>query len=61
MKPTDLIQVCDQCLCASCWQGLFMCQKAQNAGTIHKTRAELLALHLENPEQLKTDEELANE
>lgn len=43
------ITVCDKCLQASCWQGIFMCQESTNAGVTEKTRDELLALNLENP------------
>lgn len=44
------ITVCDNCLRASCWQGIFMCEKSRNAGTIEKTVGELHDLSLENPE-----------
>jgi hypothetical protein len=55
---TDLITVCDECLQASCWQAIFMCQKSQNAGITQKTRAELTNLGLEHSDYWKTDEEL---
>ncbi len=55
----DLITVCSKCLCASCWQWIFACDNAVNAGTVQKTRGELLALNLENPDYLLTDDELA--
>lgn len=45
----ETITVCDKCLCASCWQGIFMCQLSRNAGTLEKTRTELEALGLEHP------------
>lgn len=50
-EPDDdrLVTVCDKCLQASCWQGIFMCQDAQNAGTVEKTVRELKALGRENP------------
>ena len=59
MSDSDLITVCDKCLQASCWQGIFMCQQSQNAGIVQKTRGELLAMNLEHPCYLKTDEELS--
>jgi hypothetical protein len=31
-EPT--ITVCDKCLQASCWQGIFMCQESAHAGTV---------------------------
>ena len=55
------ITVCDKCLMASCWQGIFMCQEAQKAGIVKKTRRELIALNREHPCYMKTDEELAGE
>lgn len=42
------ITVCDNCLQASCWQGIFMCDNARDAGTIEKTIHELEVLNLEN-------------
>ena len=49
MKGTDKILVCDKCLRASCWQGIFMCDDAQKAGTVEKTVDELCKLKLEFP------------
>lgn len=54
----DLITVCDACLMASCWQGIFMCDRSQGAGTVQKTRSELRQLGLEHPRFWKTDLEL---
>src|SRR4030042_3599611 len=36
IKNPKLITVCDKCFMASCWHGIFMCQDAQNAGTVGK-------------------------
>lgn len=55
----QLITVCDACLCASCWQGLFMCDRSKTAGTVQKTRAELKKLGLENPCYWLTDRQLS--
>lgn len=49
MSEDVKVTVCSVCLCASCWQGLFMCDYASSAGTTEKTRAELEALDLEHP------------
>lgn len=38
------VTVCDRCLQASCWEGIFMCDEAQFAGTVEKTVDELKAL-----------------
>lgn len=46
---TLLVTVCDKCLQASCWQGVFMCDDSQNAGTVEKTKYELKKLNLEHP------------
>lgn len=34
MDNRRLVTVCDECLCASCWHGEFMCQQATDAGTV---------------------------
>lgn len=44
------ITVCNKCLRACCWNGIFMCDDAQTAGTVEKTIAELKALDLEHPD-----------
>ena len=44
-----LVTVCSECLQASCWQGIFMCENAINAGTVQKTKEELKQLNLEHP------------
>ena len=43
------ITVCDKCFRASCWQGLFMCDEAQTAGTVEMTPEELREKDLEHP------------
>ena len=43
------ITVCDACLQASCWQGMFYCTEYQSAGTVEKTIWQLLDLGLEHP------------
>ena len=30
------VTVCDKCLKASCWQGVYMCNDTRNAGTVEK-------------------------
>jgi hypothetical protein len=45
-----LVIVCDACLRASCWAGMFMCSRARNAGTTEKTVRELRQLNLEHPD-----------
>jgi len=50
MDDTTEIIVCDKCLQASCWHGDFMCDDAQNAGTVKKTIAELKKLNREHPD-----------
>ena len=54
-----LITVCDQCFRASCWQGVFYCDKSKTAGTVKKTRRELNEKRLEHPSWWKTDHEIA--
>lgn len=60
-RASDLITVCDKCLQASCWQGVFMCQESLHAGITQKRRDELEVMGLENPSYWKTDDELAHE
>lgn len=58
-NETKLVQVCDKCFKASCWQGIFLCDLAQNAGTIYLTIDELKRLKRESSDYWKSDEELA--
>ena len=53
--PSDnfRVVVCDHCLRASCWQGIFYCDDYKTAGTTEKTVAELQALGRENPDYWK--------
>jgi len=51
----DLITVCDKCLTASCWQGLFMCQESLNAGTVQISVADLIELDREHPCYWRTE------
>ena len=46
---SEKITVCDNCFEASCWQGIFMCEKSKNAGIVEKTVDELLELTTEHP------------
>lgn len=59
VKPTDLIAVCDKCLCASCWAGIYMCEESRGAGVIKVAVAELRKLKRESPnwwrDQLKAN------
>lgn len=56
---TEPITVCDRCLQASCWQGIFYCDDYRNAGTTQKTRKELAKLDRENSDYWKSDQQLA--
>jgi len=47
-EPIDLITVCSNCFCASCWNGIFMCDKSDIAGTIDLPIKFLDKLNLEN-------------
>lgn len=58
MSEERLIRVCDKCLRASCWQGVFLCDEAQGAGVISKTILELELLDLEHSDFWKDEEEL---
>lgn len=56
VREQELITVCDSCLQASCWQGIFYCDYYKTAGIIQKTRAELRKLKREHPSYWKADE-----
>lgn len=44
-----LVTVCNKCLMATCWQGIYMCDEAKSAGTVEKTISELKKLDREHP------------
>lgn len=44
------ITVCAQCLQASCWQGIFLCEAARDASTTDLSIRRLRGLAYENPE-----------
>lgn len=44
------VTVCSECHRASCWQGIFLCDKAREAGTVELMVADLHSLGIENPE-----------
>lgn len=48
-----LIEVCEKCYKASCWQGVFMCEEYKNAGTIFVTRETLIEMAYEHPDYWK--------
>lgn len=45
-----MIQVCDKCFRACCWQGIFMCDESKDAGTCYKPLGELMEKALEHPD-----------
>lgn len=53
-SATDVLErkvtVCDRCLQASCWQGVFMCDDARSAGTREVSVVQLALLHREAPD-----------
>jgi hypothetical protein len=56
-KPTDKVVVCAECLQATCWYGLFMCEKSRWCDMKTMTVAELRKLGLEH-ESYWSDETL---
>lgn len=59
MSKEKKVTVCSACKCASCWQGLFMCEKAGSAGTEELTVEELEKLDLEHPRFWSGEEQVA--
>lgn len=49
-EPKLTITVCDACLQACCWHGIFYCDEYECAGTVEKTIEELRTLNLEHPQ-----------
>jgi hypothetical protein len=45
-----MVTVCNKCLCASCWQGVFLCQDNKDAGIIELPVAALRAMNREHEE-----------
>lgn len=43
------VTVCDECLRASCWQGIFMCERSDEAGVAILRADYLLKRNLEDP------------
>ena len=50
-----LVTVCDHCLTASCWHGVFMCDMAQGAGTVNMRASTLRKLDMESPDNYSRD------
>lgn len=51
-----LVTVCDRCLRAACWQGVFYCEDYKRAGTTRKTVGKLRELKLESSDYWRDDE-----
>ena len=53
----EKITVCDKCLRACCWHGIFMCDEAfePNTGTTEKTRKELIKLDREHTDYMTNE------
>lgn len=52
-KPRLVVTVCAECHRASCFQGLFYCDEAKNAGTVDLPLSTLKRKGLENPSYWK--------
>jgi len=50
MTGKDSITVCSECKRASCWLGLFLCEKAHSASTIEVSIEQLQEWKLEHPD-----------
>jgi hypothetical protein len=46
-KEKKIVTVCDRCLRACCWQGVFQCEEAKSAGVRQMSVSELEKLDLE--------------
>lgn len=54
------ITVCDKCLKAACWQGVFMCDDSYDAGTVEKRVSQLIELDEEHPDYWNNELNTAN-
>lgn len=54
-----MIYVCDKCLRASCWAGIFMCDEARSAGLYRTTRAQARQFKREHDDYLNLPEVVA--
>lgn len=45
-----MVTVCAECLCASCWQGVFLCQKSRDANIVSLPIKALRAMGREHEE-----------
>lgn len=50
MSDDYWVTVCDACNTASCWHGVFMCQRAKTAGVVQIKASDLRRMNLEHPE-----------
>ena len=57
MEEDRKVTICNKCYQASCWQGIFMCQEAQYAGTINLPLWILRKLNLEHPNYWRSKNE----
>jgi len=51
-----MIYICDKCLQASCWAGIFMCWESREAGLYRATRPQLRKLAREHPSYWQREE-----
>lgn len=52
-----MVTVCDKCLMAACWRGLFMCDRSASAGTTRRSVGDLRLLDREHPGFYKRDDD----
>lgn len=58
-EKDKIIEVCSECLQASCWHGEFMCFESRDAGTVLKPVSELTKLALEHSDNWSDEKLLA--
>lgn len=54
-----MIYICDKCLKASCWLGLFMCWESRDAGLYRAHKRDVVRFALENPDYINDPEVIA--
>lgn len=58
-NPDRLVTVCDACLRASCWRGIFYCYDYKRAGTVDLPVSKLRELNHEHSDYWKDEDDHA--
>lgn len=51
-----MIYICDKCLRACCWAGIFMCDESRNAGIYRAHKRDLIRFSREHSDYMEREE-----